>query len=114
MQHTFLGLRHDRCSSVGCVASELVKLFAEMYGGETLPMAPTHFLSELWKARSIVAGYAQQDAHEFFIAAMDAVHECLLKDKTVVMEGEKRHVEERMVGENQACDCPVHQIFWGC
>ena len=97
MQHSFLELRHPRCNSSGCVASELVKLFAEMYSGETLPMAPTHFLTELWKARSIVAGYAQQDAHEFFIAAMDAAHECLVKDMAkggVVMMGEKRCVEE--------------------
>ena len=56
-------------------------------------MAPTHFLSELWKARSIVAGYAQQDAHEFFIAAMDAVHECLIKD--VAREGAAGTSEKR-------------------
>lgn len=120
LQHAFLGLRHSEhyseitpsLSSIreGCLTEEMARLYAEMFSGATEPLAPTTFLTELWRCRSTLAGYEQQDAHEFFIAAMDAVHECLSASDTGAPDGSNTKGMQK--GE-RICACIVHDVFGG-
>lgn len=66
-----------------------------MYSGKGGPFGPTSFLTTTWKASSELAGYSQQDAHEFFISTLNQIH-------------------ATSRGSTKAqCDCIVHTTFDG-
>ena len=51
-----------------------------------------------WQHARHLAGYEQQDAHEFFIATLDLLHRDLI---------------HRTESDPSACDCIVDTIFTG-
>lgn len=65
-----------------------------MYSGSTLPYAPTKLLYALWSSFKHLAGYEQQDAHEFLVALLYKLHE---------------HLGGRAFG----CECVIHKTFSG-
>jgi len=97
----FLGDRHNYklCKNPLCLACELDKLFAQFYSGEHTPFGPCDFLYVVWKTEKHMAGYQQQDAHEFLICALDQLHQscCMLKNRD----------------DSSKCQCIIHQIFSG-
>lgn len=44
------------------------------FSGSTEPFAPHQFLHAMWSHASHLAGYDQQDAHEFLISLLDGLH----------------------------------------
>ncbi|ORX43747.1 cysteine proteinase, partial [Piromyces finnis] len=97
----FLGDRHNYklCKNTLCLACELDKLFAQFYSGDHTPFGPCEFLYVVWKTEKHMAGYQQQDAHEFLICALDQLHQscCMLKNRD----------------DSSKCKCIIHQIFSG-
>lgn len=83
------------CKNTDCTCCELDNLFAEIYSGETVPYGPVSFLATTWRASSELAGYAQQDAHEFFINALNQIH--------ATSRG----------STNVSCNCIIHTTFLG-
>ncbi|KAG6330328.1 hypothetical protein ID866_8763 [Astraeus odoratus] len=67
----------------------------QIYSTSTTPFGPTSFLATSWKVSAELSGYAQQDAHEFFITALNQIH------------GTCRG------STNISCNCIVHQTFAG-
>ncbi|CAM9463768.1 unnamed protein product [Ectocarpus sp. 13 AM-2016] len=65
-----------------CIACELARLFHDMFSteaaaatlGDTEPYVPHRLLEAVWSASEFLAGYEQQDAHEFLIAVLDSLH----------------------------------------
>jgi len=57
-----------------CLACELDLLFTQCFSGKQLPFSPHSFLHAMWANSDCVAGYEQQDAHEFLIAALSSIH----------------------------------------
>ncbi len=51
-----------------------------------MPRAPFSFLSTVWKIAETLAGYKQQDAHEFFIAVLDNLHAHLERHEKMKMQ----------------------------
>ena len=52
-----------------------VALFCfQFYSGQKVPHTPFKLLHLVWTHARHLAGYEQQDAHEFFIAALDVLH----------------------------------------
>ena len=45
-----------------------------MYSEDETPYGPASFLATTWRASAELSGYAQQDAHEFFMAALNHIH----------------------------------------
>jgi ubiquitin carboxyl-terminal hydrolase 22/27/51 len=60
-----------------------------------VPYGPLTFLATTWRASSELAGYAQQDAHEFFITALNQIH-ATCRGST-----------------NVSCNCIIHNTFSG-
>lgn len=46
----------------------------QLYSGISTPHVPFKLLHLVWTHARHLAGYEQQDAHEFFIAALDVIH----------------------------------------
>lgn len=68
--HIITGIHHlHTCSS------SLLLSFSQFYSGERTPHVPFKLLHLVWTNARHLAGYEQQDAHEFFIAALDVLHQ---------------------------------------
>uniref|UniRef100_A0A0M3IU49 ubiquitinyl hydrolase 1 n=1 Tax=Ascaris lumbricoides TaxID=6252 RepID=A0A0M3IU49_ASCLU len=70
-QHRCLTPSHPNSQ---CLMCELSNTFQEFYKGDITPYKPHRFLNLVWTHARHLAGYEQQDAHEFFIAALDVLH----------------------------------------
>lgn len=47
----------------------------QFYSGVSMPHTPYRLLHLVWTHARHLAGYEQQDAHEFLIAALDVLHQ---------------------------------------
>lgn len=56
-----------------CLACEMDLLFTQCFSGKQAPFSPHSFLHTMWTTAEHFAGYEQQDAHEFLIAALSAI-----------------------------------------
>ncbi|KAK2357962.1 ubiquitin C-terminal hydrolase [Trifolium repens] len=83
-----------------CLACDMDAMFSAVFSGDRLPYSPARFLHSWWQhaAKSHLASYEQQDAHEFFISMLDGIHEKVDKDQR------KPHSEGR--GFRSLACCP--------
>ncbi|KAI9026757.1 hypothetical protein DFJ74DRAFT_617757 [Hyaloraphidium curvatum] len=82
-----------------CMACQVDSLFSQFYSGMKYPFGPSSFLHALWVSQIHLAGYSQQDAHEFFISLLNQLHLDLAPG-----QGERHQ---------PGCRCIVHQSFGG-
>eukprot|EP00040_Diaphanoeca_grandis_P026009 m.144943 g.144943 ORF g.144943 m.144943 type:complete len:616 (+) comp30403_c0_seq1:309-2156(+) len=57
-----------------CLGCAMGNIFFEMYSGDKSQMAPYKLLFAVWQHSKHLAGYSQQDAHEFFMALLDGLN----------------------------------------
>ena len=57
-----------------CLACEMDLLFSQCFSGVRTAFSPHSFLHTMWCSSDRFAGYDQQDAHEFLIAALAAIY----------------------------------------
>ncbi|XP_074648440.1 ubiquitin carboxyl-terminal hydrolase 22-like [Tubulanus polymorphus] len=100
----FLSDRHN-CQmaeeSRQCLVCEMGRLFQEFYSGVRTPHIPYRLLHLVWTHARHLAGYEQQDAHEFLIAALDVLHQHC-KGTNGLSSNNPHH-----------CNCIIDQIFTG-
>ncbi|ODN82055.1 hypothetical protein, variant [Cryptococcus amylolentus CBS 6039] len=58
----------------GCMCCEMDKAFEEFYKEDKSPFGPITMLYSMWHASTELEGHGQQDAHSFFLAALDQMH----------------------------------------
>ncbi|KAF5392434.1 hypothetical protein D9757_002142 [Collybiopsis confluens] len=97
LRNHFLGDKHNHklCKIQDCACCEMDKLFIEVYSEDSAPYGPVSFLATTWRKSTELAGYAQHDAHEFFISSLNHIHSNC-KGST-----------------NISCNCIVHSTFAG-
>ncbi|CAG8476434.1 6227_t:CDS:1 [Acaulospora morrowiae] len=100
----FLSNKHNReiCDNKGCMCCEIDNLVQEFHSGEKKPYPPCNFLHAMWLSSKELAGYAEQDAHEFFIAAISKMH----KDSKEKYDGDLNSIDVK-------CECIMHKTFGG-
>ncbi|KAH6792284.1 ubiquitin-specific protease 22 [Perilla frutescens var. hirtella] len=102
----FLSDRHNhescRKSSADrlCLPCDMDVIFSAVFSGDRTPYSPAKFLYSWWQHSENLASYEQQDAHEFFIAMLDRIHEKLGKSSLANKE-------------NGDCQCIAHRVFSG-
>lgn len=72
IRNYFLGTTPPESDSPN-VAIELHNLVREIYSGNKKPFNPHCLLYAIWNSAGHLAGYHQQDAHEFFMATLDSI-----------------------------------------
>ncbi|KAG7460177.1 hypothetical protein MATL_G00218570 [Megalops atlanticus] len=99
----FLSDRHKcEMQSNSCLVCEMAQLFQEFYSGHRSPHIPFRLLHLVWTHARHLAGYEQQDAHEFLIAALDVLHRHCKGDDNGKKANNPNH-----------CNCIIDQIFTG-
>lgn len=96
----FLSDRHICMASAEnqCIVCQFSQLFQEFFSGLRIPFSPHKLLYMIWTHAHHLAGYEQQDAHEFFIATLDLLH---------------RHLIFKTNIQPSSCSCIVDTIFTG-
>lgn len=115
----FLSEQHE-CNlklTTKCLVCEVARVFQEFYSGAKGPLSLHRLLHLIWNHARHLAGYEQQDAHEFFIATLDVLHRhCKnaqpekLNDATKV---QAKKSDESFRSVHTQCNCIIDQIFTG-
>ncbi|GLC60015.1 hypothetical protein PLESTB_001563900 [Pleodorina starrii] len=89
MRNYFLGQGHppggcsrgdSKAPGGPCLSCELDAVFAAAYSGDRAPLSPTDFLYSWWTFADSLAGYRQQDAHEFYLSALSGLSSALIEE----------------------------------
>ncbi|KAI5066740.1 hypothetical protein GOP47_0017268 [Adiantum capillus-veneris] len=109
LQNFFLNDGHNRsiCQEKGshsCLGCEMHAIYSAAFSGDRSPFSPAQFLCSWWQHAANLAGYKQQDAHEFFISAIDGFHATLAN---AVKSG-----KSKSAGDGD-CKCIAHHVFSG-
>lgn len=110
----FMSERHE-CTpklSAKCLVCEISRLFQEFYSGAKGPISLHRLLHLIWNHARHLAGYEQQDAHEFFIATLDILHHHC-KNAQTASEKEKDKLDGLASNNPAKCSCIIDQIFTG-
>ncbi|KAL2009773.1 hypothetical protein VTN00DRAFT_5580 [Thermoascus crustaceus] len=97
----FLGNGHQihECNVPNCIGCAVAEAFADFNSGEKAEgFAALNLLLASWRASPILAGYQQQDAHEYYQFLVDKLH-----------ASTNGHTE----GPNEKCPCFFHKAFYG-
>lgn len=103
----FLAERHNRktCdltrSSRICLGCEADLVIEHMFSGERVPFSPHRFLLMTWRCTDHLAGYEQQDAHDFYISTMNAIHTHIGESLILEQETRVERLVEKFYAENQ-------------
>jgi ubiquitin carboxyl-terminal hydrolase 22/27/51 len=103
----FLGEGHKKedCEREACTACALDDMINDFFGQEKHEgYGAVQMLQGCWKEGGSLAGYSQQDAHEFLGFLLNSLHTALTEDE-----------EGGTMGARSAkhCQCDIHQIFCG-
>jgi ubiquitin carboxyl-terminal hydrolase 22/27/51 len=109
LRNFFLSDKHNTklCGKQNCMCCELDQLFTDVYSADSSlsaespaetgsPLGPVTLLRTTWENSVDVAGYAQHDAHEIFIALLNQLH-----------------LGSAESTNGNSCACVVHQVFAG-
>ncbi|KAK5173072.1 uncharacterized protein LTR77_003194 [Saxophila tyrrhenica] len=94
------GHRKEDCEREACTSCALDDIFSDFFGQEKHEgYGAVHMLQGCWKEGGSLAGYSQQDAHEFLGFILNSLHTAITDEE----EGKSsRH-----------CPCVIHQSFGG-
>lgn len=103
--HLSEGHKNLECEKESCTSCALDDMFEEFYSSERLEgYGAVNMLMGSWMANSSLAGYQQQDAHEYMQFLLHSLHE----------ENSGHNDELNDNAHNEAnCDCVIHRTFYG-
>ncbi|KAK5126297.1 hypothetical protein LTR85_010533 [Meristemomyces frigidus] len=107
------GHKSSDCEREACTSCALDDLFADFFGYEKHEgYGAVHMLQGCWKGGGGLAGYSQQDAHEYLGFILNSLHTANLDDDEEGGGGGEEGGRKRDVNAKD-CDCIVHQTFGG-
>ncbi|TKA75284.1 hypothetical protein B0A55_05074 [Friedmanniomyces simplex] len=110
------GHRSSDCEREACTACALDEMFAEFYAQDRREgYGAVRMLQGCWKGGGGLAGYSQQDAHEYLGFILNSLHTAITEDGAAEEEGEGEIVRKKKEKDmkDSSCNCVVHQTFSG-
>ncbi|ODV95940.1 hypothetical protein PACTADRAFT_41013 [Pachysolen tannophilus NRRL Y-2460] len=100
-----LGCDKEPLSCIPCCIDDIFAAFYTM--DENKGFGPTALLTAAWKVKRSLAGYTEQDAHEFWQFLLDEMH----KADILLLENKTEQNNQKKI-END-CPCITHRTFSG-
>ncbi|CDK28600.1 unnamed protein product [Kuraishia capsulata CBS 1993] len=98
-----------------CIACCVGEIFSEFYtSNKTNGYGPTALLTAAWKVKRSLAGYSEQDAHEFWQFTLDELHKAhvaMNEDKIELSKRQKKNSSPHAMLLD--CSCVTHKTFAG-
>ncbi|KAG7694328.1 hypothetical protein KL929_003868 [Ogataea haglerorum] len=111
----FLAGNHGDCSRMGaeCLSCSVADIFQDFYSSPSAAgYGPVSLLTAAWKVKRSLAGYSEQDAHEFWQFLLHQLH----KNDTKKSKAYKEHTpapEDQQSPAHGSCNCIIHRTFAG-
>ncbi|QIX00577.1 hypothetical protein AMS68_006094 [Peltaster fructicola] len=99
------GHRSSECEREACVSCAMDDIFTDFYGYEKHEgYGAVHMLQGCWKGGGGLAGYSQQDAHEYLGSILNGLHTANIDEDDDSVSATR---------DAKDCDCVIHQTFGG-
>jgi ubiquitin carboxyl-terminal hydrolase 22/27/51 len=95
-----------------CLVCEMSRVFQEFFSGKSSPHVPYKLLHLIWTQARQLAGYEQQDAHEFLIETLNVLHLHSIGDSTSTQSSNGQSSTSTSSSSSR-CNCIIDQIFRG-
>ncbi|KAK7207135.1 hypothetical protein BZA70DRAFT_270573 [Myxozyma melibiosi] len=94
------GHNSKTCTRENCLSCCIDEIFTEFFSSpSTTGFGPANLLTTAWKTQKSLAGYSEQDAHEFLQFVVDQLHRT--SDRQALSQ------------QSDYCGCIVHRTFCG-
>lgn len=114
---------HLNCDKgpIECLSCCLNDIIKEFYTSTSIiGFGPVDFLIASWKVKKSLAGYSEQDAHEFWQFLIHQIHKSdktsvkYLKNKenTPILDDDQQQQQQQQHAQEE-CDCITHKTFSG-
>lgn len=93
------GHKPKECTQINCMSCAMDEVFSEFFATDKVDgFGPVNLLTTSWKCEQTLAGYQQQDAHEYLQFLLNQLH---------VTNGGNSDTKE------DPCKCIIHKSFYG-